>query len=1100
MGLSLVKHVVSQPIPAAFAQQEPTPDETSPAGPANCNVIGNNTATAKLEGSEAQKTLMLLPRNPSEENINNVVAAITLGKEVLIRLGAGEGGRAETVAAAQQEAATYAIALQKIRARTGNTPFIVTAGRNEPNCAEDVPFDSEVAFVQTIIAQGPQGNVTYITGQIDYLCGDFEKRGDQPPSTYISTLSAIPGVSGVALPFYTGDAGSKEEMLTLFAGAASAANGKPIYITESGPYKRGSASPSDEEFLEYAQAVQEVLARGNVQGLYLFNALGRNPESSGNFKYTERFWNPACREAFRTSCNNPEQVAEVCGGNVNAGRYVEELLGLVEKDSGLFLNDLIDQGYQVLCSPKASIITEQGGFFEDVAPGSVQLNVGSEYRADYTQSDVPLFRQGEGLFASIEGNFGFRNPEENTTSDRDPVLHTASLFRMTSLSQQCQIQKRMLETVEAKCQKLEDPSTCTLYQTVPGTTQTYETLYQQTKDLSCNQLLGFAPPPAGVSNLDLEQLKNDLAHVPPYIKGLYRLAFIVVTTENKPDTTSGLLRFFRSIGKDSASARHTVRVVSILVPDVAMNRDPNDADTYQDGTQLTSQALEPFEVQQKRKENEVKSKTEFKQTIESGEYLNTQILPIDCGGSQCGDPLVQGLVTLINANGVSCQAGAQDLPFEGADTIKVPAGITVKDDQKFKGGGLSLLEVLGSSQLLENPLIQFLAGVSINDQKSDAESQVVTYLVLPQGEGLEHIENTLMGLVETPESRLAVLDAIDRYFALEGGSPVFTSDRPQVNVGAAPTTPPAEGETPNPDDELPTGNRTAEAFSKIADDPTPEELAPRLHGGIFSNVYRRSLRALTAPFQSPEEEYFDSCKSLEDFYLGKCTTDKSQATGDIKPNVSSAACPFVDQTTELIPKDDVQRIICQEAKQHNVPGFMLRGIFDIEGFKADDVYSDGGSNEFSIGDKIACVGNTKGAVGPMQIKVDSCKEGGPTEPYTGKMDICSLPGALDAAAQNLRSKANYVSTLPEFVGLDWDDLPDGSAQQYRFLYLMGGYYNGEPACVIQPEKGCAVNRGACDLTSGWTYCGYTVKAYNTDAYWRCDGDPVIPDTVSGYTR
>lgn len=306
------------------------PNTTSAQESANsCSKIGNNTAVPFSGGgdySEAQFTLGLYDGNiiGIDKLVNN-----SPGK-VIIRYGTG-GGKINIDDITPEKAEKYAQDMISVANKSDPNKMVVLISHNEINCAEHpLPpgaggnqpvlntafgqqvFDKEIMFARTVASTIKASGlpIELSTGQIDYLCGDFKDWGRKSPQEYINALTPLTD-GRVSLPFYTGDAGNSSSSLALFG--QFAANNK-VYITESGPFKRGTATPSDEEFKDYVSALAQITSKNNVLGIALFNAFGLNNQSSSIFMYTSRFWNQDCRKALREQCTDPEAVLLACSG------------------------------------------------------------------------------------------------------------------------------------------------------------------------------------------------------------------------------------------------------------------------------------------------------------------------------------------------------------------------------------------------------------------------------------------------------------------------------------------------------------------------------------------------------------------------------------------------------------------------------------------------------------------------------------------------------------------------------------------------------------------------------------------------------------------
>ena len=589
-----------------------------------CSIIGNNSAAPSVKKSgeeysqtlaqEAEYTLILLRRDGLNKEI--VSSAIKDGNNVIVRLGAGEDP-VQSSSEASTEADNYIGYLREISTATGNKQFFVTASHNEPNCGESVPFDVEMEFARKMASSGIE-NITWISGQIDYLCGDFAARGDKSPGEYIKDLAAIPNIEGISLPFYTADAGTSEYMLNLLDTAIGFASGKKIYITESGPYRAGSEVPTRDQFLDYATGVQKLISSGKVEALMLFNAFGGNREDI--FTYTTPFWEDPCREAFREQCQDPEEVTNICFEDIveKDPYYVEPIEGMYDfEKEGYQLNnatnqfekiyeDLVAQGYQAYCSiPNLSAIASSNTnklMLEDMMGISGDLqskeSAGNRVTVDiddykqffnYIDAQTPLWRK-KGVYVlkdknSLESFWTHKDEDERIgiiSTDFSPA------YALTSPEDQCREKKKIIAAVDMKCKTLQNKETCALDISYSPETMRYWELYKAVEetDFDCSLMKE--------SNENLTQIqidiKNSFMRMPFAMPTAYRYAFAIYSADlREPRVTSekgfewtnttrkpgfDFLRYDASLGTNQrAVPRSEVRILAFLIPDFATNQD-----------------------------------------------------------------------------------------------------------------------------------------------------------------------------------------------------------------------------------------------------------------------------------------------------------------------------------------------------------------------------------------------------------------------------------------------------------------------------------------------------------------------------------------------
>lgn len=1068
----------------------------------SCSKIGNNTAVrfgASLDFNEAP-TLAIL--NSDLSNQQQVIAAINSSTQpVIVRFG-GEFPTEQSTSAVF--GTQYGQTLAAISQAVGGKRFIAQAGHNEANCREYVPIGKETSFVRAVASVvGSNDNITLITGQIDIIC-DWKSIGrpdSESPNKYISSLSAISGIDGVALPFYTGDAvaGNASIMIGYLDAAIAVANGKPIYISESGPFKTGGGEPNDDEFKTYVEALQQILDK--VENIMLFNAFGLNKtaeaDTGNSYNYTKRFWSKECRLALQTSCQDTDAVLAACGGGDDADKlpfYLYPIKGLFDPvlsqtafkandprtdQRRLIAKDLSEQGYEVQCStPKIDLLGKLGGAADKWPAGTPGiLEVTTSVNIDIADSFVPVLRgQDSNSFASsLETYTGTiatgTNPDTNQ-------LETSPLYKLTDLTQQCKLKKNLLDTIEQLCAKYQDPSSCALYKQIPNSSMT-------TKELHSFMSSG---PGKNCEELMLrtgDQYPNQmtaLKNLPLYMDNAYRLGFLVVAAEYKnPFPPPVKFNFLRWDG--TFPERHEVRVFAFKIPDYSTNRDLEDLADF-DGLTLTKNALlQEEEIQALKKARTDERLAWAEKAMDKGIATNPSL--IGCNSS-CSTPLTEALVDIINSRGQGCGANYKDVSTEPATQIKSSAklpeaGSVTLDTTSLDANSdllnslsksLSLLREQGVGQTtatsLTNPEINtggkfdFLSQINLDPSvNSSADAQIVSYLVIPQGKELEDVEKTLASVIFSNAEYQDWLGAYQRnekpnYFQIEGVNLAVTATRPQTApFGTNPDC------TPTADNNCQYQvEATVEQVEKDEFNFAPGIQGPRL-GNIFKNI-QTSLHNVGS-------EAFDcltSIQTTEQFLRFRCGTPANLA-GPQSTLPTSCQNKYTGIIT--LPKNlaEAASVVNAAATAKGVSPSLAWGILEIEGSSSLRAIRTG-QTSISCEETI----NACGAVGPTQIIDGACVSNACNRPAgtiaalrtlggAPGFDLCTFEGAVAATVQRLaNTPGDDYNKAARYHGIIIGTaLPDGS--------VVGNKCEGTN------------NRGICGSTSTLNYCQCAVEGFNS---------------------
>lgn len=968
----------TSPVLAQVTQPQIDPGGTGTGGGA-CATIGNNLAypasqSPNVDYAEAQYTLAILN---GREDQRAIVDAINSGNTVIIRIGGSKENWGPN-------AADYVTILKEISAATGNKPFVATASHNEANCAENQgpgTKNKELAFANAV-ATGLSGvsNITLITGQIDHYCGTPT---DAPSIEWARDLSAIPGISGVALPYYiTPGTPTATATFTYFQDFVSQLGGEDIYVTESGPFLDNSMS-------EFTKAVDMLYRASLVKTMLLFNALGINQDAA--FQYTSPFWSPACREAFRTSCNDPAKVLQICGeGLIPAGYYLYPIAGLdkvhtynenqqvipqtqVSEISGEIFTDLADQGYQAYCTtPTFNIKGGQEGditaFRKWRAPGTGVFDITSSLRMDTSKGNFPLFRSKSGsptLMNSLETYWGYQDPDTSKSME-ERALNSAAIYKLLTIEQQCEQKIAILKSINAMCNKLEDPNNCALYQPIPGVrSASTRTMLQdfETTGLTCADVGQGKIPESDKGTVEA------LMNTPLYLDKAYRLAFLVVNVplqEYQPTVYFNFLRIPNPaalFSEGSSRPANEVRVLAFRIPDIGTNKNPDDPGFYEDPLQLTNNILSTPQNIDARYLAQKEAKDALKSGGDSGR-IQCSVLPGDLENqSACQDPLSKAVIDVVNKqpevlgpvlNGqwLPCDQASEDtLKYEESSAIYTDASLNGKEgdlteeDQETLNNALSFKPgfnlikslfsiVTGQQETPQTSEFNFISRLDLH-KDGGADSKVQMYLVYPVGYELKDVESTLAGLILGPDELEAYRNDpdLEQYFRMSDIEAAFTSEAESVEFydpdkcaaeiqSAATAVPPR---LPN------LANCTNRATAKVVDTASYDR-QPRVLGGFLGNIMR-SIQLSINTYGSTVYDYIASCETTEQFLTARCSGTNNEndlPTGeDVTGITPLAQCKF-DQTGRITSgetadhDEDPSNPSCNlyVAAKHNIPNWL----------------------------------------------------------------------------------------------------------------------------------------------------------------------------------
>ncbi len=926
----------------------------------SCNKVGNNLATmfagSNPSYTEAQFTLALYSGN---EKTSDIAAIINNSPNtVIVRLGISTDNIGPP-------ADVYIQFLNDLLAQT-TKPFIATAGHNEPNCAENVPLDKELAYMRAVTSAISDPRLTFITGQFDFYCGDsglLEGSDYEAESVfrdaYLRAMLTDPQihVSGVAFPYYitpgTYTGQYTYDYTMKYIQMVHAINPSlDIYITESGPFLE-----SEDSLYEFIKAVSLLVAEPSVKGILLFNALGLN--KSPAFNFTAPFWNPACREALRTICTDVEATYKICSTGLPPEYYLYPIEGLNTGDQSTIYSSLAQQGYEVQCTtPTTEVKAVEGGnlqAFLDSLPSdqAVFSFPDVNLKHDYKSVKVPLFRNATSNVSSldsIENYFGFL--DSNTDGTTDNTVNTGVAYALLGTQQQCQQQVSLLNTIKSMCSKLDDPEYCGLYQPIPDTQYTTKSLQAEwenvsKKNFSCSEIAaGWQENYStdySLSEANFKELNKALQNTPLYLSGAYRLAFLVLATEQVPNDTFGGLFEFLSRDNLSSDTRYDIKVIAFRVPDVGTNKDSESVEDggfmYRDPLQLTRDVLLQTDVGLAQQVEEAARRAE----LVSAPDIGSGDEQLKCADQKaCQDPLVKSLVQMIGKSGKTCEISKDELKYENATDIQSSGDLKSSPSRTFVPNFdliKNLLKKPGeTTSKPQEAEFEFMSTVTVTRQNgASGQSKVKAYLIYPYGAELQSIEDTLIGHylgVDQIEALAASPPpALTNYFKLQNVE-TSMSDAEQVRryldpaklaAGCIQTTPTAPF--------VNAGSCYSEYRLALKNEATDAE--PRILGGRLSYIIR-GIQSSIGQVDKQFNTYVRSCRTLEDYLLQRCDgkpsdeKDKSDKSDYLSTEVvDTSNCqnlPRIDGGPRNIPYSD---IMCTTGHSNGLPAFEYTDLYSI---------------------------------------------------------------------------------------------------------------------------------------------------------------------------
>lgn len=528
------------------------------------------------------------------------------------------------------------------------------------------------------------------------------------------------------------------------------------------------------------------------------------------------------------------------------------------------------------------------------------------------------------LLSSLEEYFGFRD-----VYSKDPSRAEITSSPINSLLSQPQLCVQGWENLVAQqlsCERLKNPAECELLtRPIPGTDFTVATLLEKLSKFEPLYREGFSKKGCErlFSTKGLDELKQGLINTPTYFDRSYRYGFIVASIRTKdPGTADGtiaekIFNFFTNTSR-STKPSDEVLVAAFKLPDIGTNKgggDDSGSQFWSDPTDLTRKVLSTKQEQyyhevisrpipgqlnangSQKTDGQSRTETRInllgdavrasKQNDGSKIYCYEGEFPTGTGTTSCQNELPKAIVDIINGTAKGCgdtEAVSVITDIAGLDNPSEPYGKVFNADN----GGAVLLNLFFGDKTHDNgtianpqeaqtddPAEKLKSLFTISDTTWPAANDSATvsfYIVYPMGFELKEVEEVMKGVFFTQQQIKDMDEAIladgfqlsGQSISLDGGSTGFSYPDPDAGeeCGTAPIIDPVTkqviGQTPLPctrDVSIQITQESADGMGIL---------------GARLGTWLRNIQVALSSKTSEAHKYFTSCKTTEEFLLGKC--------------------------------------------------------------------------------------------------------------------------------------------------------------------------------------------------------------------------------------
>ncbi len=789
--------------------------------------------------------------------------------------------------------------------------------------------------------------------------------------------------------------------------------------------------------------------------------------------------------------------------------------------------------------------------FLELYPEGVNLRSFSSEILGMNSANFPIWRDLGGkqfLMNSLEEYFGFKDLYVDDAAKAE--VNSAAINSLLSQRQSCVQGWKTLGAQVRDCNKLEDSSTCELIKRkIPGSAYEVHDIMGLLNDFTgggwaggdekkgealavkwCDTIFNEPEDPSK-STLTEEQkailkpIRDTIINVPTYIDKAYRFGFIIAVVEtrqpgNQPigeflteneEEAKVIWNFFTQ--KTQVVPWDEVLVVAFKLPDIGTNKGGGALEKWNDPLDLTRIVLSNKEelvvhdeaAKKKRGVTLEAAIAASNQSPDSRAYCYNGSFPTGGGTKSCLVPLPRALTDFVNSTVVKC-----DPKVEPVNEISDLAGLrdpfdTGKIFTKENGGQILINLFLDSTYNVnglspdsaaivpDHPAIKSIWTVTPDTwPPKGSDSFVHFYLVYPVGYELSTIEQEISGAFFNKEqiASMSADSSIVEKLQVTGQTQVLDAGKAGWNYTDWPAT--LAWECGDKIDKLTGLVIGPKPCTKNPSLTAKQDLAKiDVLGGRLSWWMRKVQVALSAK-ASFAHNYYESCKTMEEFLLGKCAGNTIGGTS-AGGGVALSCDELKQQKADLPTMNKLMKMTCQIAKQDPNDAQLLWGLLQIEGspfLREILARQNAGSCSGDSCGSMSCgslltnscgASNIIGVLIPQCIDPIACSQAAyfidsTSDPWINESRenpevACDVETSLDYILRKRSSEKSWLSAQYQAA--------NGSAPSTQQLYyMMAGRNYGVPlGNLVQPACGSYDEVQGC---GGANYCVCTMDTFKLD--------------------
>ncbi|MBP7842985.1 hypothetical protein KA017_03190 [Candidatus Woesebacteria bacterium] len=608
--------------------------------------------------------------------------------------------------------------------------------------------------------------------------------------------------------------------------------------------------------------------------------------------------------------------------------------GTLQRTTEKLRKELALQGYQAYCATEGVKIEPEYDTQEKISKYLEQYSEPKILEMDAVETlnmagaQYPLWRDvtnKQFLLTSLEEYFGFR--DVYVAHPSETILRSSPINSLLTEPQLCVQGWRNLVAQQLACERLTNPGECELLTrkipqlafssntNAPGNQDTVITLLDKLSSYEPKYREGTAVEGCkALTTTDRtanQALLQGLINTPTYFDRSYRYGFLVAVIHSKdPGTSSGniatkIFNFFTNKTR-SLTPRDEVLVAAFKIPDIGTNKgggDDTGSQFWSDPLDLTRKLLQTNE---KNKTHEDVDRPNKRQTIldqavgAATQGVGSKIYCADGNNatSSCQNELTKALTDIINGSAEGCgdaEVVSVIKDIAGLDNPEEPYGKVFNADNG-KEVMLNLFfddlthPELGSGKQTnpqvaktDDPAEKLKSLFTIsNDTWSPAVDSTTAdfYIVYPMGFELNAVETAMKSAFFTKaqltaletQNTVAGFQMTGQEIGLSSGSVGFSyPDKVKTAAGECGYSgidPITQQPIPKPCDETEVSITVSQDSANVG-----------ILGGSLG-FWMRKIQLQLNTRTSDAWKYFDSCKTTEEFLLGKCTGGGIVAGGD----------------------------------------------------------------------------------------------------------------------------------------------------------------------------------------------------------------------------